>query len=452
MKGGVMKAPRRLLVLVSFVIAGLLQPAYADFADPPAPLKLNKLIDLSAKESKGKTFFEVVDKQIKPLFDADENGDDFKDKLAKKEKLTGGKFRLADKETIKKAMSNFEDHLAPINDRPYARALNFFKKGEAGFDQLIEALKPGTDYNPATFRGVVFDKLKDFKLIKPPKPDQKDLTGMAASTSAALLGLASQSGTAIVLNNQTYFYGLGYRYGDQLKDEKTGRNFAASVGHKSLDPSDKFYLNELEDYLNKTDDPSPFYRIALKILLKTEVDGYHTLDGLAQTVLADCLTIYIAELDRHLMSNLAAHEWENDLFEVTLLAAYSGAPGGKIATKAGLHPGHLAEYYYQGPTGGGIGGAARFARRKLQAELTKETKKLHTDAVEKLERLTQIKADNDVIMGLMRHLNNRSTQDQVKANSDKIVEAMTTFVTFLHKDARNLTDALAASGTIKASE
>lgn len=428
-----MRAMKRFTwVLMVCAISLNLKSAYADFADPPAPLKLNKQIDLGDKKLKGKPFLEVMDTQIKPLFDADENS----------------KFVLAEKDTIKQGMANFEDKLRAVNDRPYARALSYFAEGEEGFNQLIEALQPGTKYDPKTFRNVVFGKMKGLQLIRPQTDREKDEnfdpTKMAASTSAALIALASGSGTTIILDKQNYMYGLGYRKGGALNDEKTGRNFAASLGHKSLDPSDKFYLSELEAYLTDpgTKDPSPFFRMALKLFTKTDVDGYNALIPLAQTVLADCFTIYIAELDRSLMSDLAKHPWENDLFEVTLLAAYS-AKAGKVASRNGLVSGHLVAYYGQGPTGGGIGDTRR-ERRKLQSDISRLTKTHHNDTVSKLEKLIGAEADTDVIMGLMLHLNNRDkkAQAQVKDNADALIETTALFARHLFDDADALTQDL----------
>jgi hypothetical protein len=115
--------------------------------------------------------------------------------------------------------------------------------------------------------------------------------------------LASGSGTLVTIDPENYFYNVGY----QRPNVKSGRSYAVAQGRSLLDPSDKDYLSEMADYLkpSSTTDASSFFAAILKVLTSCDSSGFAALPANAQVVATDFVTIYTAELERHVMVNLA---------------------------------------------------------------------------------------------------------------------------------------------------
>ncbi len=137
------------------------------------------------------------------------------------------------------------------------------------------------------------------------------------------LSLASEGGVAVKIDENNITYNVNYGTGENEKDERTGRSFAESFDRMALDASDKHYLEILEEYVrgNKRN-IGEFYQTILATLLNSDVGNVGNISKEGQIVFTDFLAVYIAEQDRHLMSNLERHPWDEALLEVTLLASF----------------------------------------------------------------------------------------------------------------------------------
>src|SRR5258705_13205455 len=105
-----------------------------------------------------------------------------------------------------------------------------------------------------------------------------------------------------------------------------------------------------------TPEAGPFYPAILKVLTDCNSSDFAALPSNAQVTATDFVTIYTAELERHVMVNLVPnqHPWEIDLAEVTFLASY-GSPSGMVMKNGTLVPGTAVAYFAGGTTGSGIG-------------------------------------------------------------------------------------------------
>jgi hypothetical protein len=380
-----------------------------------APLLLDKAIDLS--DFQGKPFFEAMTAPggIKEALDADEQAS----------------FTVADKATLHRAAK------ADFEPSVYQKLTRLFKNGEKGFDALVDGLQ-GESLTPATVAGAIAGQLKQQGSLV----DVKKI-GLSAVMIAPFLSLASGAGTEVTLNRENYYYNYGYLPGSDDKTElardlKSGRSFGAGPGHRALDASDVFYLTELGNYLEKTSDPLPFYRVLLGVLTQNDTSGFDALNSEGQTVATDFFAIYTAELDRHIMAHLQLHPWENDLAEVTLLSAY-GTRVGMIHKNGRLVRGKPKDYFGVGPGGSGIGETRR-DRRALQVKLTQSLRKLHPEVVTQLEKLIGAKRGSaDVFRGFMEYLNNTATQSKVKRDATKLSDSVEAIVEQLSGDADELT-------------
>ncbi|WP_394845510.1 hypothetical protein LZC95_51820 [Pendulispora brunnea] len=390
--------------------------APAEHRDSLDALHVTQALDLSDFE--GSTFLEAMSMRggIKESLDSDE------------ETI----FTFGDRAALDGAERNFDSHVR-------AKIEGFLKDGRDGLDQLVDALE-GQRTTPRGAPAAIGRQLEKLDLLENP-----DMTGLASVTIAPFLALASGAGTSVRVNAKNYYYNIGYKRGSSdpaelAKDVKSGRSFGAGPMHRALDASDTFYLTEMGNYLEEAENPSGFYRALLQILVRCDGSGYATLSDEGQTVATDFLAIYTAELDRHLMSALDQHPWENDLAEVTMLSAY-GTKSGMVRVNGQLTRGKPARYFGIGHSGSGIG-ITRRDRMALQKAVTHAERELHPEVVEKLEAILGNR-DGDVIHGVMLYLNDRNTQRDVHRNRDALVEAVMTFLTRIRDDASAITGMIA---------
>jgi hypothetical protein len=119
-------------------------------------------------------------------------------------------------------------------------------------------------------------------------------------------------------------YADGANKNPKVKDEMTGRSYGMGPDGEASDPSDAFYLDELEKALKGADERelSGFYSTLLEIIGNCDSRGFDSLRSpLTQAVATDFMAVYGAEEDRHLMGNLGSFNWDDALWEVTMLAA-----------------------------------------------------------------------------------------------------------------------------------
>lgn len=374
----------------------------------PAPLALNKKLDLNAY--RGFTFFQFMSGPgaFKAQLDQD----------AKTE------FVFADRARIMVAAQNFEPEVV-------GKLMRIFAAGEKGMDALIEGLA-GQKTTPIDAPKLIGSQLRKLNLAKSP-----DRNALNAVMLAPFLGLSSGAGTLVLINQDNYFYNYGYKSGADERDVKSGRSFGTSPGHRSLDPSDNYYLDNLQKYLTETPDPTPFYTVLLEVLTGCNTVNYSRLSPAGQMVLTDFIAIYAAEMDRHLMANLKMHAWENDLAEVTFLSAY-GNRSGLVQKDGKLMPGVPRDYFAVGNDGSGIG-VTRKDRMNLQAKVTSALRMHMKDIVEGVERFTGPSRSGDVMHGFMLYLNDPKNQEAVRKNAPALVQAMAKYLAAIRGNAEKLT-------------
>ncbi|WP_394835632.1 hypothetical protein LVJ94_01720 [Pendulispora rubella] len=338
-------------------------------------------------------------------------------------------FAFASPATLHAVESNFDPQVR-------AKLSRFMKDGAEGLDELVEALA-GQQTTPAGAPGAIGTQLENLDLLA-----NHDAIGLAAVSLSPFLSLASGAGTVVRVHANNYYYNIGYKPGSSepaelAKHVKSGRSFGAGPMHRALDASDVFYLTEMDHYFGEETSPEDFFRALLQILLRCDASGYARLSDEGQTVATDFLAIYTAELDRHLMSGLAQHPWENDLAEVTMLSSY-GTPSGLVRVDGQLRRGTPKDYFGVGHTGSGIG-ITRRDRMALQRAVTDAERTLHPEVVRNLESIVGHRG-GDAMHAVMLYLNDADTQRDVRRNGGRLLEAVTTFLTRIHDDASAITD------------
>ena len=315
------------------------------------------------------------------------------------------------------------------------RLFGLFQNGESDFSAIIAHIE-GQSLSPQQIRSVLSPYITN--LIDPSHAN------IALDSSATLALLASGSGTLVLINSNEYFYNVGY----ETPVVKSGRSFGAAPGRSLLDPSDKEYLTEMDDYLKGAtpDEINSIYKAILEVLIKSDGSKLSGLSPPAQVMAADFVTIYTAELVRHVMMNLDVLKdpWEIDIAEVTLLTDY-GAASGMVMKNGSLVPGTAADYYGQGASGGGIGDT-RDDFTRLGKLITAFESEQHPDLIQAVVDLTPIQdagilsaIGNDIFRRFVVFLNRIEFQDNVQSYPDALSKAMVQLLTQVRSDQSQIT-------------
>ncbi|MCM2266247.1 MAG: hypothetical protein NDI60_00575 [Elusimicrobiales bacterium] len=329
---------------------------------------------------------------------------------------------------------------AQFDPAVYAKLAKSIKGGEQGMGELADALN-GAQATSITASGPIADKLKTHNLASPSR------IGLTAVIFAPVFALLSGSGVPVLLDNNNYFLNVGYKSGanpaELEKDVKSGRSYGASPMHKPLDVSDKYYLQELHQYLTSAPDAAPFYKTMMELLVSCDPSGLAALPAPAQGVLTDFTAVYAAELDRYAMTGFKKHPWQNDLAEATLVSAFA-APSERVVIDGKFVKGDPTSFFGVGTNGSGIG-IRRKDRRTLQASVLEYERLHHPELVAKVEDLIGRKG-GDVFHNVMLFLNYPSNQPKVQARAVELVRAMTALMAQVHADSVQITEHIVLGG------
>jgi hypothetical protein len=339
-------------------------------------------------------------------------------------------------------ISNADEVAAAVkqfDSKVSAKVFGMFNNGQADFQALLANIQ-GKSFSPENIRG----GLRPFIATANLKPGAS--SNIALDSSADMALLASGSGTLVKINTASYFYNVGY----QKPIVQSGRSYGVAPGRSLLDSSDKDYLTELAQYMDPstTPDAGTFYTAILKVLTNCDTSALANLPTGPQVVATDFLTIYTAELNRHVMVNLdpKQHPWEIDLAEVTFLNSY-GAPSGMVMRKGALVPGTATAYYAVGTKGSGIGETrADFVKLAVRITQYEQDPKRHPELVDALVKLTPIPDKTilstvraDVLRRTLVYLNRPEFQSDVQKHPGDFVNAMVAFLKQINADNAQIT-------------
>lgn len=390
-----------------------------------APLKVSATFDLSAGSFKG-TFFELMSKKsgIKAALDKDYDE----------------AVEITSVSSFRKNASHFA-HIEELEKK--------IKGGADGLDQVIAELA-GKKIPVDKMYSAVVGQLRSNGLFAIANPQQQS---RLAGALVPVIAIISGKGVLVQLDKETYCYNYGYAVGSggsdlesDKMDRRTGRSYGASVERNAYDPTDNDYLRMLAEYTAHASysELKKFYTTVFEILLKSDTSGIKSLNKAGQTVIADFMAIYMAELDRHLMTGLKMYEWENALTEITMLAAFSASDNGvTLDSRVGASNENerglveskelkirerLTGFFGVGTDGSGLDGRNKQRRHALTRKIVAQQRKLNPSMVSAIEELIDAKAGADIYDELMEHINNFKTQAEVKKNADKLIDAVVEFV------------------------
>lgn len=366
-----------------------------------------------------------------PLFqEMDEKGGiaDTLDADAKK------KVSFADYAAVQAARANFEDEV-------FKKVMPLFAKGEKGFQALVEALA-GQEVSEHDAVPAIAKALQDGELLK-----DTSKVGLAATRLAPLLMLTSGGGTEIALNENVITYHYGFKPGDDSGEEeatvnrkrtKSGRSYALTANRGALDPSDVFFLTETAAFVEKTKNPWPAYQVVFEILTASDASGVAKLPRDAQVVVADWFAIYVAEQRRHRMTGWTRMDWENSLTELLMLAPYTADAKQIRNVEGDTIAGRLVDYFGVGTDGSGLGGRAGIQRRAYTRDISKLTADLHPEEAQALATLIGAKKGTDLVSGVMKFVNDRDNEKEVKAHAGEITEAAVSYLKVMRESAEDI--------------
>jgi hypothetical protein len=327
--------------------------------------------------------------------------------------------------------------LSKFDPQISSKATALFTNGQSSVSAIFGHLQ-GQVVTPQNIRTALTPLIQDLKTASD--------KGLAVDVLADIALLGSGSGTLVDWGGQNYFYNIGYT----VPVVKSGRSYAVSPSRPLLDPSDTYYLSEMDSVLGSSHPGAPdsFLAVVLNVLLNCDSSGVSSLDSTAQTALIDFVAIYTAELDRHVMVKLvpSTDPWEIDIAEVTLVSSYGSAA--KMVMKNGsLVTGSATAYYGTGTSGGGIG-ETRGDFMKLGSAITtyESLPGNHPDLVNNLMGLTPI--TNKTLLGQLKgdlfrrflvYLNNPANQATIEMHPNDYSAAMSAFLKQIRSDQSAIT-------------
>ncbi|MBI4402555.1 MAG: hypothetical protein HY537_00245 [Deltaproteobacteria bacterium] len=345
-----------------------------------------------------------------------------------------------------------KDRLDALNESTFTLAdLNEATHGFRSFSKKVKGnvlrdITTDDEERKEDVFGEIVDELAGKTFTPPQLKAALKKKGARPWAIADYLMMASGAALLVHLDSQNYYYNVSYFNDDVNK----GRSFGAGPSHPADDASYPFYLRNFQVYLENVDDLSPFYRAVLAILTESdpskmkEVDSESieaefnnvpvTVDG--QTLVTDFVTIYTAELYRHVISALERHDWENALAELTFVSAFSQKEGVVQKENNTIVKGNATDWRYVGEEGSGIGGRAGRQRRLFQQKVCKAARALALTSLQKIDAITGKR--DDCFNGVMRFLNNYKTQDAVKKSADKLSAAVVEFLSDIRKRSKEV--------------
>lgn len=264
------------------------------------------------------------------------------------------------------------------------------------------------------------------------------------------MAIASGAGTLIRIDENNYFYNIGYF----APEVRSGRSYGATTLHNANDASHLMYLRQLDSFLKYDNDYRMFYEAILKFLVDTDVSVYDNpgFNKYGEAVLTDYITVYTAELRRQLMRGLSpwSAPWGNDMTEATFLSFFN-VKSGLMMLEEGLVETSIKEHWALSPTGSGRSGFGinRKPRRKLQATISNffrdhENEELREVAL-RVDALIGEKSDGDIYRGVMEYLNNKKNlgnPERIEKIEDDIVVAFVDFLMAVDENIDEIVETL----------
>ena len=185
------------------------------------------------------------------------------------------------------ASADIMTDLSKFDPQISSKAAALFSNGQTDMSAIFGHLQ-GKMVTPQNIHAALTPLIQDLKT-----PSDK---GLAVDMLADIALLGSGSGTLVDLGSQNYFYNIGYT----VPVVKSGRSYAVSPSRALLDPSDTYYLSEMDSVLGSSHPGAPdsFLGVVLNVILNCDPSAVSSLDSSAQTALIDFVAVYTAELDR----------------------------------------------------------------------------------------------------------------------------------------------------------
>lgn len=394
-------------------------------------LNCDNVINLA--DYKGKTYLNFMENTVRPLM----------------VKFATDGYVVADKERMLNALKH-------VSEKVRKKAI---KAGlsEEGLGKLAEKLGGKT---------VNLYKLPDQIARVNSKYSRYDLS--------TFVGLASCGGAVVTYFPGNYAYNIHYGSGTNDKDQQTGRSFGAGPTRLADDASDKAYLTDLQEFIEKHEDPSSFYKTLIEALTASDTSNYGTISPFGQTLLTDFLAVYTAEQARNLMDNKVTLHWDAALLEVTLLSAFHAGqdeiylyfkipnlqnprkakmvftsdvvnqePGGTPRTKK--RKAKLIDYWQFSTKAGSTRSGINLTDdefRKLGEVITAYEKENNPEVVANVYRHFKGVDTDNAFKALSQFLINTKTPIELKDKAYQVAEDMTAFLMQVKKDAQAITNSL----------
>jgi hypothetical protein len=266
------------------------------------------------------------------------------------------------------------------------------------------------------------------------------------------------------IDNKNYTWHVNF----PTDSEQGGRSYGEGPGGKVSDPSDAYYLGELDKFSHSgPEELGKFYKALIEVIANCDSSEFAALSDAAQVVATDFVAIYTAEEKRHLIGHLGSFKWDDAIFQVTMLAAFHGgqksyaqfyqgkftdqvydqklkvykqpdAQEGKDTRKA-----NLVDYWQWSPnqpTRSGIN-LTRGEFEKMGKTITshEQGEKDSKEKLEAVEKLIGVENSENIYSDIATFFINKDAPEEMSAQSKDLADAISAFLVQVNGDAATIT-------------
>jgi len=321
----------------------------------------------------------------------------------------------------------------PLSNDPYKFKLGHDLREYAGKSTMLELMK------------------------KEIKPELEGIADRGEEGSASVGPAKNRNGVAVKINDENFFYHIGYPAG-----ELGGRSYGLKKGQAVGDWTDRKYLDEMSRVARTSDSElGAFYKSLVEIIGACNPGSYSRMNQAhTQLVATNFLAIYGAEQYR---AEFGSSEWDDALFQVSMVAAFHGGQKtltkfyrGKFSNKSipqqqckyrsggsATKDAALNDYWQKGVNCDRSG--IHITRRdyeKMGQAITSFYKSNNTDNTQNFKRLQSAIRDSgsNVISDVAEYFIQKQSDDI--GSVDSIASAVADFLVGLRKDADKITESL----------
>lgn len=280
----------------------------------------------------------------------------------------------------------------------------YFNDGQSDVEGILSQIQ-GLEKTPDELSEAIYNA------IDPSTLKEADNRGFVTVLLNDLVLFACYSYVEVDLGDNNTYYNVDYiPYSE--KNTKTGRTYSWPNNREIMDPSDDYFLSELNDL--QQSDMNDFYTGVANFLVSSNTSN------LSQPTLStDFFAVYTAELIRYVMVSYEKDPWAIDLAQVVMLASYVNVSG-MVYYDGKFEEGNITYYGNKGSIGN-----ERDDFTQLSQYITGYLKANDSSLVSDIENLIGVSNSEDIIRDTLTFLSQPMENPLSSDDQSELITKMT---------------------------